>query len=267
MWVEYCRTVANRKGNLVPESTLQGLTGFRSVYGFSEEVACILKHQGNSRGLSKYTPYSDCLFVDFDDQPEEAEKLKAALLQHDLTFDVYDSGNRSFHFHIPHPLKEGKGLPYTHQVVLEKLGLDMERVDTTLYRPNSIFRLEGTLHSKTGKAKEKIFSHDGLLLDFDLKEAPMYEKDTYEQLEGRDDVILGRFLAFTEKLLWGGALVGSRYEALFNLGCCACAAKISYSSCFEIALTINDTFSEPHTSVEVERAVENGYKFLNEREY
>ncbi len=265
MLVEHCKTVKNRRGNLIPLEELEGKKGFRGVYGFDEGASIIIQQQGHSRGLSRFNLYSDCLFIDFDDQPEEAKKLKEILLSYNFTFKVYDSGNRSFHFHIPHPLKEGKGLPYTHMCVLEKLGLDMTKVDTTLYRPNSIFRLEGTLHSKTGDPKVEIFSYEGVELDFDVKEAPKVEKDTYASIEERDDVILGKFLSCATKLLWDGVESGSRYNSLFYLGSCACEANVSFETCYNMALTLNESFDDPHDENEVERAVKNGFKFINNK--
>lgn len=259
---EYCKTVMNRKGNLIPEEDLVGQLGFRGVYCYDEEAAILLKAQENSLGLNRFTPCSSTLFTDFDDQPEEAEILITSLKENNIGFTVYDSGNRSVHIHIPHVFKSSKSLPYTHMKILEKLGVNLDKIDTTLYRNHSIYRLEGTKHSKTGKTKVALYEVEGDLLDFNIIEAPTKSIDYTNK---GDQVNLEHFLDVMYKYLINGAGTGSRYGSFFNIACCAAEVGLSTESTVNLIKIINDGYENPHPDSEIHRAVEGGYEFISRR--
>jgi hypothetical protein len=257
---EMCLTVRDRCGKMLELQELSKYTGFRSVYGFSENAATLIKAQGHSRGFARFKLYADIMFVDFDDQPEEAEKLKQSLLDFGVAFEVWDSGNRSFHFHIPHTPKFSKDLPYTHKQVLKALGVDLTKVDITLYRPNSIFRLPRTRHQKTGNPKVLLDKIEGDILDFSIKEEPIKE-----YAKGGEDIHgnpLEYFLTQALKVYLEGAETGNRHGSMFNVACCAFELGLDEEAAIVICSHLNNNFSTPKPESEVKRAVKGGFDFM-----
>ena len=261
LYYEHCKTVRARTGNLISRDELEGLTGFQTVYGYDVEVRDILRAQKNSLGLARFVPSSDCLYVDFDDQPEEAAKLRLSLIDNDFVYEMYDSGNRSVHFHIPHEMKRSKDLPHTHKCVLEKLGVAMGKVDTTLYRPNSLFRLNGTAHHKTGNKKVLTEKGGSYILDFNIIPTP---ERRFEEASGLETpgLVLESFLSHMHSMLLQTVDSGSRHANLFKVGCNVYDLGIDSRAALTFATLINNTFLEPKPDSEVERAIQGAYEYM-----
>lgn len=256
VFYEHCIIKWARKGNLIPVEELVGKVGYRSVYGFDEGTSLIVRARKHSRDFHQFPLYAEWLLVDFDDQPEEAMKLKNFLVENDIQYGLYDSGNRSYHFHIPHEPKFSKDLPYSHLKLLERMGLNMSKVDTSIYRPNSIFRLTGTRHTKTGKKKVLLEENTtGVLLDFDLVETP--PKHFGDTGEGEKDLfyLANSILQFEVD----PPLEGNRYPTLFALGCACKDSGLSESATFEILSKFNESFDDPKCESEVKRATRGAF--------
>lgn len=149
----WCLTA--RKGTMVSLKELANKTGFRSVFAFSDRDAALIQAAGHSRGFAQYEPWACDLLVDIDqdDYVEEAEQNIKAL---GWRYSAFFSGNRGRHYHIPTTLVHGYGLPEYFASLARQVH---PNADMSLYRPNSIFRLTGTKHQKTGKYKT--FLHAG----------------------------------------------------------------------------------------------------------
>lgn len=167
---------------LVPMSEAFNHTGYMSVYAYSEEVKRWIednysekwKCMGSVVGLvaSQQPVYTDRLLVDFDVNPEEdAKKLTADLREIGVQYSVWSSGGRSFHVHIHCVGKEDWRVPNS-QLAWIRGWADSRgaTIDPTVYHGVSLFRLPGTVHSKTGKKKELIDFFEGSMLDYDLVE-------------------------------------------------------------------------------------------------
>jgi hypothetical protein len=258
---EHCRTVKARNGKFVPQDELTTLKGFQSVYGFDENVASIMSAQKNSTGMKRYEPSSDVLYVDFDDQPDEALKLEEKLLSAGYTYEIYDSGNRSYHFHIPHVYKCSKDLPHTHREVLRVLGVNMDLVDKTLYRPNSLFRIAGTFHHKTGKPKILLRRNEGILLDFSVIPTPTYDFENVEGI-GVYNLTLELFLIQILNCVVSKAATGSRHDLMFKTACNCYDIGLDANAAVVFCGLLNEDFPEPKPQSEVERAVEGAYQYM-----
>ena len=87
---------------LTRDEILHGrLQGFQSVFGYPEETQQIIAKQGNTRDIAHLPVYCDTMFVDFDDKDVEANQFRNSLCECGIGYTMYESGNRSFHFHIP----------------------------------------------------------------------------------------------------------------------------------------------------------------------
>ena len=151
--VKYLHTATvERHGGpkLVSSKELPALTGFRSVFGYPPETAHVIVSQDSTRNLLKRSVYTDELLVDFDDAYEAAEELRELLVSGGIAFTRYDSGNRSVHFHISVMPMRGPTVPQSQRSWIHA---NAPLADVTVYRHSSLFRLDGTVHTKTGKKK------------------------------------------------------------------------------------------------------------------
>ena len=260
LFVEITSVVRNRNANLIPVSDLPNRVGFRSVYMFDAEDAEIIRFNGNSKGFKYFNLYSDCLFVDIDVKSEEDNKKAIndikKLVAKGIKFDLYDSGNRSYHLHIPHELKSSRHLPYNHRRVLREIGL---HCDETLYRPNSLYRLPGTCHSKSveGKCKELVKSYSGKLLEFDIVPEPVNEKPANYSSKIFVDVALYSLWEFSH------IQPENRYMSTFAMALKLFDSGLSFETVTDLLERANDCWPEPNEDSEVERAIQGAWSKVN----
>lgn len=169
IYLEFAEQPWLRSGDMRPTSEVEALQGFRSVYGFSEEDAKIIRDSNCSRDFKRFAQFSDCLFLDLDDGEASVDGVVAFLKAEGIGFSLYKSGSKGYHTHIPSEPKFGYNVAYSQKVLIESLGIP---ADLSLYRPGSLFRLPGTVHRKTSQPKELIQKFDGALLDYDLVGEP-----------------------------------------------------------------------------------------------
>lgn len=261
LFVEIVSFVNRRNANLKPISCLDNSIGFRSVYMFSKEDAEIIRERGSSKGFKYFNLYSDCLFVDIDIKSEEEDKIALReieeLKKKGFRFSLYTSGGRSYHLHIPHELKCSRHLPYTHKLLVEKLGITC---DHSLYRANSLFRLAGTIHSKTGEEKTLIGEYGSKELKFSIQQEPLKEYNK------KEDISENPFLFFSVlRDLCYERVVENRYLKFFSLSCLLIEySNISYSSLLEVLLLANKSLPEPNEEEEVVRALKGAWERIKE---
>lgn len=260
LFVEVVSFVNRRNANLKPIESLLTSVGFRSVYMFNQEDAEIIKDRGSSKGFKYFNLHSDCLFVDIDikNDEEEAqaladiEKLKAS----NIKFSLWSSGGRSYHLHIPHELKCSRHLPYTHKLIVEKLGI---HCDHSLYRANSLFRLPGTIHTRTGKEKVLLGEYGTKELKFSIQIEPV--KEIRERSESCNSPLL---IFSTLRDLSLEEVIENRYLKFFSLGCLVFEnSTLSYDTILDLFYFINNSLPEPNEPSEVERAIKGAYERIN----
>jgi len=264
LYVEKTPAPYIRVGNMIPEESLSSDEGgFRSVYSFCETDALVIKNRGSSKGFAEFAPSAVCLFIDIDIHSEQ-EDIDAraqidALKASGLRFELWDSGNRSYHLHIPHPLKRGYALPHTHKEVVKSLGITC---DNSLYRNNSLFRLPGTTHAKTGKKKVLLGVYGDIQLDFDLLPEERFTTVTTYRAHAKGEVDSIAVASIFKRILeYVGDSFGeeeNRYLAVVRL-IYPLAPFVSFSTAMEIALLINSGIRNPNNVEEVVRAVRGCY--------
>ena len=164
-WVEV-RASQQRRGRpyLVPLSEVSKVSGgFRSVYAYDDATRDLILAQSSTAGLVSTPVYSDVLLVDFDNC--EPDDLLYHCYDNSLAHEVYESGNRSWHVHIPLVPAYGADVPWSQkQWVQEHAPL----ADVTYYHQAGQFRLDGTRHEKTGRYKRSVRKVEGQLLDIPI---------------------------------------------------------------------------------------------------
>jgi hypothetical protein len=159
-------------------SDLEKHKGFRSVYLYGVEAYKKICETGAVRNLNKFPVYSDTLFIDFDDGDKSIETLKTILDKSGIAWEMYFSGRKGYHFHIPIEPMWGVHVPYSQKQFVRGLGLDT--ADTSIYKHTGLFRTPGTYHKVTGEKKALVDSSKGNVL-----RVPYIEpEDTFEVVQG-----------------------------------------------------------------------------------
>jgi hypothetical protein len=206
------------------------------VYEFDTKTVEKLKEVGNTRELRFLPVYSDTLFVDFDNNPEAAKKFADLLRSRELGFEVWHSGGRSVHFHVPLEPQEGFAVPASQKAWLR---VNAPGADLSFYHAGGIYRLPGTFHAKyPGQQKALLASVPGELLRLETVQTPLPTRTT----ETDDDNSAARiYLA----LLNQPANEGNRTPHAFKLLRAAKKAGQTYED-FLMDLTFwNNEFADP----------------------
>lgn len=248
---EVAATVKNRVCNLVTKEELNNHVGFRSYFGFPPAVAAYFRDIGAVKGAKNFPVYSDEILIDFDADPQAAEEAYNRLIGLGVGFDVYHSGGRSIHFHIPHVPYEGFHIAYSHKKLLAELGI---RCDWSIYENNRLFRLPNTIHMKTFKRKTLLETVTGGIIEVPIVEPP---KSSYDYTSSMDAV--GDFVSEMEYLLNNPPTRGKNYHCtLFKIAAACRSGGFSPDFTRELLEKVNeDLVDVPASDSEFEKSVQN----------
>lgn len=177
---------------LVHVEDTEGLTGFRSVYQYPVKTCqWVMQNWSEKYGVfgsvngmvaAGLPVATDRLFIDFDDDPESADKFIAWFRKHNISHSVWDSGGRSVHLHVVTKWACSPHLPYSQKRWLQELGEVLgASADYSIYHAAGLFRLPDTVHEKTGRKKEQIGGLWGDVLDIPVIE-PAHERNSEASL-------------------------------------------------------------------------------------
>lgn len=172
IYYEYRPTV-KRVGapKLITSEEVAKVRGFVSVYGFDEEGKRYVEDSKGTFGIQGHTLYSNLLYIDIDNNDELAEYIRADLEKRNVTFSMYYTGGRGFHFHIPIVPMWGTAIHYKQKVWV---GYLYPGADCSLYKSTGIIRTPGTFHSKNpGEFKRLVHTFQGDVLEIDTSNLPL----------------------------------------------------------------------------------------------
>lgn len=257
LFLEHANTVMSRYGNMITYAECVRRTGFRSVYAFSEDDAKTIKEARNSRGFSRYIPHSSELFVDLDDPAFLDEALKN-IEQLGWRYSLFQSGSKGYHIHVPHGMSSGYGLPSFHKEMALKV---TPNADVSLYRNNSLFRLPGTIHAKTGRPKLWLKSGGVLLprIPFECAGEPETNEIKFSFGES-DESELCLALGAIQGFLKNQPETGRRYQTLWSIGKGLADGGLSNACTRELLEVVNKSWPNPKEDSEVERCVRDVFK-------
>lgn len=224
--------------------------GFRSTFAYDEDTATIIREVGGTSNLRGRPVYCDVLYMDFDDHDPVAflEWLRGS----GLAYEVYDSGNRSVHVHIPVVPVFGSWVP---AAVKRWTKIHAPTADTSFLHPAGVYRLPGTFHPKNpGKCKQLVESLPGDRLV--LVEPPEREMRSIEASGSREDFFL---------LLLEHREPGGRQPFMWRLAITAAQAGMDLQETLENMLWWNAKQSQPHPEHIVERQCLSAYNQLTRR--
>ncbi len=240
---------------LIP-STLKMEHGFRSVYMFDEQQKEYIESQGDMTKLDSLSVYSDTLFIDIDSTKEDCDKCRAELEHRGLNYEIWESGSKGFHFHIPLiKTYQHIDLPAIHRQFVKQLSAGRFAIDESIYRHAGLFRLPGTRHKKTGKRKilmEKVDDKSNLELDTTI----VVQKKTVITTSAPSPVVALNDCLFR---MCNPPQNGNRYMSLWGLAKSLQAAAFSREFAEELLIEVNFSWPEPKDLCEIHRALGEAY--------
>jgi hypothetical protein len=206
-----CAITKRRTCEILEVKDLGERKGFRSVYLIDDTGKdWVRSHNGVSGfGASGLPVWGDKLYVEFDDSLEAARELYKRLVKDCIGFKIYESGNRSIHFHINRFIEPSPFAPGSDKVFVQGIA---PKADMSLYRHLQPFRIEGTIHAKTGKPKvllEEVLggSYTVPTIESTVPKPAQFTRNLSAVFE--DEVVLGLSILGSDK--------GQRNKRLFDL--------------------------------------------------
>lgn len=185
--------------------------GHLSIYGYDTSLPNYYEKEKTCDKFSTTFPtaFSEVFYVDFDDKKEEAREFYKFCKSNDFNFKVFDSGNRSIHFHVSRVHIASPFLPYSDKVYAKK---NIQGCDTSIYRHGATLRMENTVHTKTDKKKILLEHHKGS----NKIEIPITEPDLVirEVEQTKTGSIFNEFIILTST---GGLVTGSRNKNMYQI--------------------------------------------------
>ena len=238
---------------LIPDSVDMG-KGFRSLYKYDSNQKSIIEAQASMANLDNMAVYSDTLFIDIDNNEDAMKAMRFALVDRDIHYELYESGGKGYHFHIP--LKETyqhTRLPEIQKQWVKSLGIP---VDESIYKHAGLFRLPGQRHAKTGKKKEIIAEQCALLLELDMNiQLPTAKPTRMCSSLSTSAEALNECLFY----LINEPAEGGRYMKLWHLAKGLQEAEFTEEFAIELLVEVNFAWSKPKPIEEINRAIKETY--------
>ncbi|MGB7061151.1 MAG: hypothetical protein WBF13_02210 [Candidatus Zixiibacteriota bacterium] len=138
---------------------------FASIFRFKDDFKTHVETTGSVRGADSFECYADYLLFDIDDTEslERALDRTKKLIRHlELNYDlslnhirVWFSGSKGFHVGVPSVILGITPSTYLPRI-MRGIAFDLADgmgIDTSIYEKNRLFRMENSIHSKTGLYK------------------------------------------------------------------------------------------------------------------
>lgn len=256
LFKEWCISMKNRVGFMTPIEKFESVIlkmdnpGYSSLYAFDEAAASKIREQGHSGGFDRFDTYSDHLLIDIDEGVEGLEKAEARLSGY--AYEVWTSGGKGFHLILPHDPIMDKRLPFSHQKIVEKLGV----VSDPIYNASRLISLPGRVHPSTKKRKSFLRAVEGRRLEVQLEDKPKIEFK-FKETEGDLFAALMRMADLTKY----SPYVGTRHLTLFGVALDLKKSGVSFEGAVEMCHLVNNTWKQPKSREEVLAAVRGAYSY------
>lgn len=249
-----CHSASNVRPFL--QEQLDKHLGFRSVYMFNKETYNYIQEKNAVRSLSKFPVYSDMLFVDFDDGDKSIETFKKVMNTSGIGWEMYFSGRKGYHFHVPIEPMYGVYVPFSQKQFI--LGLGIETADTSIYKHTGLFRTAGTYHNVTGNPKELVDKQDGNVLRLPYIEP----EEELEVVEG-NTASLAAALTNAHYGVVDEPSPGSRHNQLLAIAKYLAAAGATMDTALDICTLVHNTWENQYENPEeaIYDAVQRAYKW------
>ena len=232
---------------------MKGLSGFKTIFGFNKKAQDYISSIGATKGVGKYPLYMDKLYLDFDNNLEAEKKSLAKLQKLGYAHEVYNTGGRGIHIHIPTYPVERLGIAFYIKNVVSNM---FPGADEKIYKPTGIIRLPGTYHSKTNKQMVIVKKVEGKILNIDEHRPKGFIPVKPVNLEN-DSEFLDRMLT---KDLNTCVHEGGRNDHAFYIAATACKLNLDKSLLEDLLMDWNFTKCNPSLSTtEIKTVINSAY--------
>lgn len=206
---------------LVPLAEVHKHTGFRTIVGYSSEVADMIREQGSTLNLKHLPVYADTMFMDFDGH--DPVEFRTWLQASGLAYTEWDSGNRSFHYHIAMEPIEGTWVTAAMKAWTKQ---HAPTADVSFCHPAGMYRLPGTFHHKQpGRCKTLLHSQPGTCLRLERPALDLGLRFQLDEPTGTQEEFF--------RLLMQAKNEGHRAPHLFKLAITGAESGMSYEEVLE----------------------------------
>jgi len=229
--------------------------GFSGVYQIDETTAKALHEAGTTAGF-KGVVWSPWLKIDVDTY-EAAETAERKLVEMELEYEAYDSGGRGAHFYIRRDIRPSHRLPSRDKAWAAHF---FPEADLSIYHHCALFRLIGSKHEDTGRAKELVSVGKGrplILPKEDLGDTRTTIPNNYASSNSRSVFDCLRVMAHSVPLSAGEERHPQLVKLAYGL---KEQAQVDENIALWWALEVNKTFAEPKSEEEVAKIVGSIYR-------
>lgn len=251
-----------RTGRMVPLNALdiickQANPGYASVYMFNELAAKEITDSGSSSGFARFEVYADTLTIDLDGGDADLAIAESVLISKNIGYAVDASGGKGYHVYLSHNLIGSVHLPHSHKLFVKSLGIPF---DESLYQHGRLISLRGRIHEKTGRKKTFVKTVPGNKVVIPIVE-PELPAFNFHATGGLENLSAGLFKM--NEMLSNPPTPGNRHLRLWSAACNLAEAGVEYSAVVAFLIKINDQWDSKKPQDEVEMAVMQAFKGLN----
>lgn len=219
--------------------------GFRSVYFFGQQAFDLIMKRNSVSGIDECPVFSDTLFVDFDDGDTSIVMFENILTHSGIGYELFFSGRKGFHFHIPLIPMWGASVPYSQKMWIESTGV--KTADLSIYKHTGLIRLPGTIHEVTGVKKHQVKKFVGNPLNI-----PLLEKGVLEfELETFGGGSVAAALSSALRSFVDTPGPGYRHGRLVSIGKKLIEGGLSVDATREMLVLINGEWDHPKDEEEI----------------
>lgn len=235
-FAEWNMKEAKHTAYFVDTAELDNLVGHATVYKYTEECKVIMENQGSIVGCSNFPVFTDKFMIDLDDGDESIRKVCQQLVDRELAYSVWSTGGKGYHLEIPCIDMFGIDVPHSQLEYAKTIdGVH----DFNVYRHNSLLRLPGTIHQKSGKPKVKVYERPGNAVEIPIVRNPQ----RFMQWEGIEAHIPKNSLELGFRLLYRLMLeppsIGGRHVALWSCASNLQSAGLTKDTVADLLLNVN----------------------------
>lgn len=250
------RPAVRRSGppRMVALDEVSNHSGFRTIVAYDDVVAGIIMKQGGTQNLRGFPVYADTLFLDFDDH--DPTEFRDWLKQSGLAYTEWDSGNRSFHYHIPLVPIYATWVTAAMKIWIKE---HAPKADISFVHNAGVYRLPGTFHSKNaGRCKVQIASGEGKPLTLERPPIAVMSFDTGDAEGSIEDFFC---------LLLQHKSEGHRAPHLFKMAITGAEAGLPYEETLSHLRWWNEKMTTiPRDDLTVQKQCESAYRRLSRKQ-
>lgn len=240
--------------------------GHVSLYAITEDMAKKIRLSGSVKGWMPIH-YSSVCWIDVD-SIEAGDEVEKRCRELKFRFARYFSGNKGWHFAIKRIAEPDAELFGKDRVFVRKHFRDLacfQYFDLSIYHPLHLLRGVGCIHEKTRYRKEFVSGSRGTNIpdvrEYVVDSITKYTAIYYQQFYGANAWNAVRNLCCLHN---GPPPGGSRYQTIWRLSKDLFRQGLSTTQVMAFVEVYNGSFENPHEHQEVERAVRDAARAIEQ---